>query len=191
MDVNGENAPIDRAGSADNLLPLQTPRGPHGGSNRYALKVAGLTVLACLLLASQVFVAYMVFDQKQQIQTLQKNSNDLKRELHSAQVAPIKMREPLNRFPLMHAFVDLEKVATEAPVKEVKKRDSVGMDEMIGLLEENFEMPKFNDTILANLQSLKKQLNESNWKSFEGWLRNWLIFQASQHMPATTKKLEE
>ncbi|XP_061542143.1 CD74 molecule, major histocompatibility complex, class II invariant chain a [Phycodurus eques] len=182
MEEIGENAPLERAGSADNLIRVERSRR---GSNSYALKVAGLTMLACLLLASQVFVAYMVFDQKQQIQILQKNSDNLNRQLHAAQVATIKMREPMNSFPRIHAFVDFDSVATEAPVKQEKKRDSVGMDEMIGLMEENFEMPKFNDTILANLQSLKKQLNETEWKGFESWLRNWLIFHMSQQMPIT------
>lgn len=51
------------------------------GSNSRALKIAGLTTLACLLLASQVFTAYMVFDQKQQIHNLQKNSERMGKQL--------------------------------------------------------------------------------------------------------------
>lgn len=44
------------------------------GSNSRAFKVAGLTTLACLLLGSQVFTAYMVFGQRQQIQDLKGNN---------------------------------------------------------------------------------------------------------------------
>lgn len=51
------------------------------GSNSRALKIAGLTTLACLLLASQVFTAYMVFGQKQQISALQTNSERMGRQL--------------------------------------------------------------------------------------------------------------
>lgn len=43
--------------------------------------MAGLTTLACLLLASQVFTAYMVFNQKQQIHTIQKNNEKLGKQL--------------------------------------------------------------------------------------------------------------
>lgn len=50
-------------------------------SNKRALTVAGLTTLACLLLASQVFTAYMVFNQKQQIHSLQKNSERMGKQL--------------------------------------------------------------------------------------------------------------
>lgn len=51
------------------------------GSNSRALKVAGLTTLACLLLASQVFTAYMVVSQKGQINSLQKNSEKMGKQL--------------------------------------------------------------------------------------------------------------
>lgn len=54
------------------------------GSNSRALKIAILTTLACLLLASQVFTAYMVFDQKQQIHTLQRNSERMRKQLTRA-----------------------------------------------------------------------------------------------------------
>lgn len=52
------------------------------GSNSRALKVAGLTTLACLLLASQVFTAYMVFGQKQQISQLQSKSDNMAKDIH-------------------------------------------------------------------------------------------------------------
>lgn len=51
------------------------------GSNSRALKVAGLTTLACLLLGSQVFTAYMVFGQRQQIQELQGNNERLSKQM--------------------------------------------------------------------------------------------------------------
>ncbi|XP_057706234.1 CD74 molecule, major histocompatibility complex, class II invariant chain a [Corythoichthys intestinalis] len=183
MEENGENAPLARAGSAEPLVRAETSGR---SANRYALKVAGLTTLGCLLVASQVFVGFMVFNQKQQIRTLQKDSDQMLRQLHAAQVAPVKLRDPMNVFPLMHPFADFGKVVTKAPVKQKeKKMDSVGVDEMIGLMEENFELPKFNDNILGNLQSLKKQLNHSSWESFESWLRNWIIFNMSQNPPTT------
>lgn len=56
------------------------------GSNSRALKVACLTTLACLLLGSQVFTAYMVFGQRQQIRELQgKNERMSKQMTRSSQ----------------------------------------------------------------------------------------------------------
>lgn len=51
------------------------------GSNSRAITIAGLTTLACLLLASQVFTAYMVLDHKQQIHSLQKNSERMSKQM--------------------------------------------------------------------------------------------------------------
>ncbi|XP_054648489.1 H-2 class II histocompatibility antigen gamma chain-like isoform X2 [Dunckerocampus dactyliophorus] len=186
MAENGENAPLaggSRAGSAD---PLVGPERSRGGSNSRALKVAGLTTLACMLVASQVFVVYMVFDQRQQIHSLQKNADKMNRQLQAPQAAPIKMLEPMNRFHLMDVLLDAGSAAPEpkpkAPVKEEKPsvQTSIGVEEMMSLMEENFELPNFNDTILGNLQSLKRQMNQSNWKSFESWMGNWILFEMAQ-----------
>lgn len=49
--------------------------------NGKALKVAGLTVLACLLLAGQAFTTYYVVSQKDHLQALEKGQDTLKREL--------------------------------------------------------------------------------------------------------------
>lgn len=54
---------------------------PFRASNSRALKVAGLTTLACLLIASQVFTAYIVLGQKEQIHELQKSSEQMGRDL--------------------------------------------------------------------------------------------------------------
>ena len=62
------------------LFPLTSIRS----SNSRAFKVAGLTTLACLLLASQVFTAYMVFGQKQQINSLQRDSDKMAKRLTRA-----------------------------------------------------------------------------------------------------------
>lgn len=52
-------------------------RSPNGK----ALKVAGLTVLACLLLAGQAFTAYYVVGQKDHLQALEQGQDTLKKEL--------------------------------------------------------------------------------------------------------------
>nr|XP_057919473.1 CD74 molecule, major histocompatibility complex, class II invariant chain a [Doryrhamphus excisus] len=183
---NGENAPLaegSRAGSAEALL---APERSRRGSNSYALKVAGLTTLACVLLASQAFMGYMVFDQRQQIHALQRNADRMNRQLQAPRVTPIKMPEPMNDFHLMDKLWDGDSAVPEpkAPVEEEKKQSvaaSVGVDEMMSLMEENFALPTFNDTILGNLQSLKRQMNQSNWKSFESWMGNWILFEMAQY----------
>ncbi|XP_061901932.1 H-2 class II histocompatibility antigen gamma chain-like isoform X2 [Entelurus aequoreus] len=186
MADTAENAPLvegNLAGSAD---ALATQTRPRGGSNSCALKVAGLTTLGCLLVASQVFVAYMVFDQGRQIQTLQRNADKMTRQLQAPQGVPIKKRVPANGHPLMNSFLEADAAVSlpepKAPAEEEKHSVSaaVSVEEMMSLMEENFELPEFNDTIFGNLQSLKKHLNHSNWKSFESWMGNNILFQMAQ-----------
>ncbi|XP_047441670.1 CD74 molecule, major histocompatibility complex, class II invariant chain a [Mugil cephalus] len=152
-----------------------------GGSNSRALKIAGLTTLACLLLASQVFTAYMVFNQKQQIHTLQKNSERMSKQVtRSSQGAgaPMRMAMPMKTLPLLMDFnpdEDSKKPTEETAVVSVEKQ-------LMELMQDS-SMPHFNETFLDNLQSLKQQINESDWKKFESWMRYWLIFQLAQQKP--------
>lgn len=50
-------------------------------SNGKALKVTGLTVLACLLLAGQALTAYLVWGQKEHISALTSSQEKMKTEL--------------------------------------------------------------------------------------------------------------
>ncbi|XP_033948737.1 CD74 molecule, major histocompatibility complex, class II invariant chain a [Pseudochaenichthys georgianus] len=166
------------AGSEEVLV---IPEVPARSSNKRALKVAGLTTLACLLLASQVFTAYMVFDQKQQIHSLTKSSERLDKQLSRPVKAPIKMHMPMRSFPLLTAFTS----EVEAKTPLTKLQDTVSsMETQLKDLMQNPQLPQFNETFLANLQSMKQHVNESEWTSFESWMRYWLIFQMAQKEPA-------
>lgn len=89
------------AGSEDALI---TPHATRRTSNSRALKVAGLTTLACLLVASQVFTAYMVYGQKQQINSLQRDSEKMSKQLTRSSPAMSRVRIPMNSMPLLMDF---------------------------------------------------------------------------------------
>ncbi|KAF1384627.1 hypothetical protein PFLUV_G00122170 [Perca fluviatilis] len=183
MAQSGEDAPLARGSLAGSEEVLVAPAGPTGGSNSRALKVAGLTTLACLLLASQVFTAYMVFDQKEQIHSLQKSTDRMGKQMtrSSPAVAPMRMQMPMNSLPLlMDSTSDQD---TTTPL--TKLQDTlVSVETQLKDLMQDSQLPQFNETFLANLQSLKQHVNESEWKSFESWMRYWLIFQMAQQSPA-------
>uniref|UniRef100_A0AAX7SK46 Thyroglobulin type-1 domain-containing protein n=1 Tax=Astatotilapia calliptera TaxID=8154 RepID=A0AAX7SK46_ASTCA len=181
-----DDAPLARGNLADSeetLLPLAAPRG---GSNSRALKIAGLTTLACLLVASQVFTAYTVFSQKQQIHTLQKNSDRINKQLtrSSHAVAPVRMAMPMNSLPLLMDFTE-DSTAPKTPLTKLQNTAIVSVEKQLMDLMQDSELPQFNETFLANLQTLKQQMNDSEWKSFETWMRYWLIFNMAQQQPAT------
>ncbi|XP_069576099.1 CD74 molecule, major histocompatibility complex, class II invariant chain a [Brachyistius frenatus] len=187
MDNPQEHAPLAAGSLAGSEEDLVLPGRPRGGSNSRAFKIAGLTTLACLLLASQVFTAFMVFDQKQQIHTLQRNSEKMTKQLtRSAQApkAPFRMAMPMNSMPLLTDFTsDQDSVKTKTPLTKLQKTAVVSVEKQLMDLMQDSKLPLFNETFLANLQSLKQQINESEWKSFESWMRFWLIFQMAQQKP--------
>ncbi|XP_071373425.1 CD74 molecule, major histocompatibility complex, class II invariant chain a [Centroberyx affinis] len=186
MDHSPEDAPLatgNRAGSEEALI---LPGRPRGSSNSRAFKVAGLTTLACLLLASQVFTAYLVFNQKQEIHSLQRNSENMRKQLtRRAQAAPMQMHMPMNSLPLLMDFTSDEdpKTAKKKPLTKLQDTAIVNVEKQVKDLLQNSQLPQFNETFLANLQSLQKQMEDSEWKGFESWMRHWLIFQMAQEKP--------
>lgn len=164
------------------VLPARTTRS----SNGRAFKVAGLTVLACLLLASQVFTAYMLITQKEQIHSLQSKSDSLRQQMaNKPKVALVKMNPPMNTIPLMDFSDDQDKKAempktnlpdVPAPVDSVEKQ--------VKDFLQNFQVPQSNGTFLTNVQALQKQMDATEWAGFESWLRQWLIFQIVQEKQA-------
>ncbi|KAM3612595.1 uncharacterized protein V6R79_010770 [Siganus canaliculatus] len=181
MANNPEEAPLARGSLAGSEEVLVAQAGPRGGSNSRALKVAGLTTLACLLLASQVFTAYMVFNQKQQIHSLQRNSERAGRVLTrpSQAMAPVRMQMPMDTLPLL----SLDELASVKPKTEVQDIVATVEQDVKEVLQ-NIELPHFNSTFLANLLSLQQQ-NDTEWQSFQSWMRYWLVFQMAQQKPPT------
>ncbi|KAL0974032.1 hypothetical protein UPYG_G00214510 [Umbra pygmaea] len=175
------DALLERAGSQDAILPIVQRR--RGGSNSRAFKVAALTVLACLLLAGQALTAYLVFNQRGQIHDMQKSNDNIRKQIRNRPpVAPVQMHMPLLNMPRLVDFSEEEKSPKETPLTKLENTAVVieSLEKQVQDLLENSELPQFNETFLANLQSLKKQMEGSDWKDFETWARNWLIFQMAQ-----------
>ncbi|KAM8908133.1 CD74 molecule, major histocompatibility complex, class II invariant chain a [Spinachia spinachia] len=181
MADSAEDAPLSTGSLAGSEEVLVSSASPAGGSNQRAFKVAALTTIACLLLASQVFTAFMVFDQKQQIHSLQKDSNRLGKQLTRSSQAPVRMQMPMS-FPLLTDFTSID----DAKKPLTKLQDTVvSLETQLKNLMQDSQLPQFNDTFLDNLRSLKQHVNESEWTSFESWMRYWLIFQMAQQNPPT------
>ncbi|KAM9849542.1 CD74 molecule, major histocompatibility complex, class II invariant chain a [Aulostomus maculatus] len=182
MDRGEEDAPLAAGNSHEALVGNVEVRR---GSNSRALKIAGLTTLACLLLASQVFTAYMVMGQKQQIQNLQMDSERMGRQLTrpSQVVLPMKVPMAMNSLSLLNNFDD----STASKQSMTKLQDTavmVTMEEQVKNLLQGLEVPRFSGDFLANMQNLKDHMNETDWKSLETWMSHWLLFQLAQQKPA-------
>lgn len=186
-----ENPPQDQRSLAGSDVALLNPAAPRRSSNSRAFKIAGLTTLACLLLASQVFTAYMVFGQKQQINSLERDSEKMAKQLTRSSQAVGSMRMPIKNMPLM---MDLtldsdDDSAAKTPMSKLQDTVIVSLEKQLTDLLQIPHLPQFNETFGPNMQSLKQQMNDSEWKDFESWLRHWLIFQLAQQMPAAPTSL--
>ncbi|XP_054890632.1 CD74 molecule, major histocompatibility complex, class II invariant chain a [Poeciliopsis prolifica] len=185
MADNPEDAPLARGSVSGSHEVLVNNAGPRGGSNSRALKIAGLTTLACVLLASQVFTAYMVFGQGQQIHDLKKNSERMGKQMSrvSQGVAPARMAMPMNSLPLRLDFTE-DDTSSKTPLTKLEDTAIVSVEKQVMDMLKDVSLPQFNETFLANLRSLKQQINDSEWESFQSWMRFWLIFQMAQQVPA-------
>ncbi|XP_027009248.1 CD74 molecule, major histocompatibility complex, class II invariant chain b [Tachysurus fulvidraco] len=105
--------------SAQNEQPAITGRSSRGGSNKKALVVAGVTVLATLLIAGQAFTAYSVYKHSEKLGMLERRSDRLQEMTVRARVnqTPMKMAVPMSAVRLMAADFSDKKVETTSPPK--------------------------------------------------------------------------
>uniref|UniRef100_A0A4W5LAR5 CD74 molecule, major histocompatibility complex, class II invariant chain a n=1 Tax=Hucho hucho TaxID=62062 RepID=A0A4W5LAR5_9TELE len=181
-----DDALLESAGSQDVILPITTNTR---ASNSHAFKVAGFTVLACLLLAGQALTAYLVFNQRGQIHDMQKSNNNMRKQLRNRPpvVAPVKMQMPMLNTARLIDFTDED---AKTPMTNLEATAIVSLEEQVKDLLQNPLLPQFNETFLANLQSLKKQMEETEWEGFETWARYWLLFQMAQEKPPAPPTLQ-
>uniref|UniRef100_A0A4W4G0E3 Thyroglobulin type-1 domain-containing protein n=1 Tax=Electrophorus electricus TaxID=8005 RepID=A0A4W4G0E3_ELEEL len=104
MENQHNEALLERSASSDTVTQ---PRN----SNAKAFKVAGLTVLACLLLAGQAITAYFVLGQREHISALERGQENMKKELtRRVSAAPKMMHVPMNSMPLLKSLTDDDSV---------------------------------------------------------------------------------
>ncbi|XP_030637437.1 CD74 molecule, major histocompatibility complex, class II invariant chain b [Chanos chanos] len=96
---------------------------PNRGSTRHALKVAGLTLLAGMLIAGQAITAYMVYNQREKLSTLETRTEMLREVSRRPTVmrTPMRMHLPLNTVPLLADLPDSEKKDGSASVPTAKR----------------------------------------------------------------------
>ncbi|XP_048884231.1 CD74 molecule, major histocompatibility complex, class II invariant chain a [Brienomyrus brachyistius] len=164
------------------------------GSTARALKISGLTMLACMLVAGQALTIYYVASQHSQIRDLENTASNLKLQASrrpSGPSSPQVVRMPLYNMPML---MDMRNVDNnKIPATKLENTAKLSMEGQVKELLQGMELPKFNETFLANLKSLKNQMQESDWKGFENWMHQWLLFQMAQEEPsvATTEATKE
>ncbi|XP_026165644.1 CD74 molecule, major histocompatibility complex, class II invariant chain b [Mastacembelus armatus] len=106
-------------GAARQETAINVGAPSQGGRSTRAYKVAGITLLACVLIVSQVAIAYLLLSQKSDIKSLEEQSNSLKAELTRGRSVsvPVKSHIPMNALPALQLDTMDEETLTEAPGK--------------------------------------------------------------------------
>ncbi|XP_027021049.1 CD74 molecule, major histocompatibility complex, class II invariant chain a isoform X2 [Tachysurus fulvidraco] len=163
MENHQNEALLERASSSETVTE---PRSRN--SNSKALKVTGLTLLACLLLAGQAFTAYYVVGQKDHLQALEKGQDALKKEMtRMLTVAPKMMHTPMNNMPLMVA-IDEDSPKQRIPLTKLRSSSFTIQKEGSGLVEgprafaKGIMMPKNHMPLLSEISMDKLEEEEKS-----------------------------
>ncbi|CAF97070.1 unnamed protein product [Tetraodon nigroviridis] len=111
MDPETPNQPLIRGNTA-------ATEPANGGRSTRAYKVAGITLLACVLVVGQAMTAYFLLTQKGEIKSLEEQSNKLKSEMTKGRSAASSSQMRIPAIPIPGLFdISLDK-DTEPEKKE-------------------------------------------------------------------------
>ncbi|XP_070595166.1 HLA class II histocompatibility antigen gamma chain [Erythrolamprus reginae] len=145
------------------------------------------SLLGVLLLAGQAVTVYFVYQHDNQITKLTMSTQQLKLDslndrmsknvqrsgpkLAMANMMPLALNEP--------EFLLMESKLSNSTKDQVKRL----------LLRENptRTFPQLKSNFLENMGYLKIRMPYNDWKDFETWMHNWLIFQMAQNQNTEEK----
>ncbi|KAL6102105.1 uncharacterized protein ACO6RY_17216 [Pungitius sinensis] len=125
-DAEIQNQPL-LAGTSQQAVNAQ------GRRSSRAYKVAGLTLLACVLITGQVVTTYFVLSQRSDIQTLKDQNSNLQSKMTASRSAAAPVRMSMNAMNAMKVLdvVD-EEATTEVTDKTVPQQATDCMLEALG-----------------------------------------------------------
>uniref|UniRef100_A0A8C3AXN4 Thyroglobulin type-1 domain-containing protein n=1 Tax=Cyclopterus lumpus TaxID=8103 RepID=A0A8C3AXN4_CYCLU len=119
----------------------QQAANAQGGRSSRAYKVAGLTLLASVLIVGQALTVYFVLSQKSDIKSLQEQNNNLDSQLTRSRAVAVPVRMSMNKAAnMMDVFVD-EETSTKDPEQTVTQQATVCQLEAAGM--KPVELPGF------------------------------------------------
>ncbi|XP_031696837.1 CD74 molecule, major histocompatibility complex, class II invariant chain b [Anarrhichthys ocellatus] len=111
----------------------QQAANAQGGRSSRAYKVAGLTLLACVLIVGQAMTVYFLFSQKSDIKTLREQNENLGSEMTKSRSVAVSMRMPMNALPKLMAFSLDDDSSTEVPDTTVPQQATLCQLEAAGV----------------------------------------------------------
>ncbi|XP_035803171.1 CD74 molecule, major histocompatibility complex, class II invariant chain b [Amphiprion ocellaris] len=92
---------------------------PEQGRSSRAYKVAGITLLACVLIVGQAMTAYFLLSQRNDIKSLEEQGTQLKSEMTKGRSVsvPLRMHMPMNTLTELMDDTAEEESGTDGPAK--------------------------------------------------------------------------
>ncbi|XP_028279542.1 CD74 molecule, major histocompatibility complex, class II invariant chain b [Parambassis ranga] len=157
-DPDNPTQPLVRSPSQHTAVTVGAPAQGQRPSRAY--KIAGVTLLACVLIVGQAMIAYFLLSQRNDIKALQEHNDELKQEMTKGRSAsvPMKMHLPMNS---MLEVVD-DKISEEASTGGPEKSATPCQLEATGL--KPVQVPGFRPACDKNgLYQAKQCFMEHCW----------------------------
>ncbi|KAF6080748.1 CD74 molecule [Phyllostomus discolor] len=166
-------------------LPMlsQRPGAPESSKCSRGALYTGFSVLVALLLAGQATTAYFLYQQQGRLDKLTVTSQNLQLEnmrmklpKPAKPVSQMRMATPM----LMHALP----MEGAGPMQNATKYGNTTLDHVMHLLLKADPLkvyPQLKGTFPENLKKLKRTMEGLDWKVFESWMHQWLLFEMSKN----------
>ncbi|KAM7142496.1 HLA class II histocompatibility antigen gamma chain isoform 1-T1 [Molossus nigricans] len=162
----------------------QRPSAPESKCSRGAM-YTGFSVLVALLLAGQATTAYFLYQQQGRLDKLTVTSQNL--QLESLRMKLPKSAKPVNKMrvatPMLMQALPVEGML-QGPMQNATKYGNTTQDHVMHLLLRADPMkvyPQLKGNFPENLKHLKKTMEGLDWKIFENWMHQWLLFEMSKN----------
>ncbi|XP_016066082.1 PREDICTED: HLA class II histocompatibility antigen gamma chain [Miniopterus natalensis] len=169
-------------------LPMlgQRPAAQESKCSRGAL-YTGFSVLVALLLAGQATTAYFLYQQQGRLDKLTVTSQNL--QLESLRMKLPKPAKTLSKMriatPMLMQALPMEGLM-QGPMQNATKYGNSTLDHVMHQLLRADPLkvyPQLKGSFPENLKYLKKTMDGLDWKVFESWMHQWLLFEMSKNSP--------
>lgn len=167
-------------------LPMlgQRPGAQESKCNRGAL-YTGFSVLVALLLAGQAATAYFLYQQQGRLDKLTVTSQNL--QLENMRMKLPKSAKPVSKMrvatPMLMRAMPMEDLF-QGPMQNATKEGNTTMDHVMHLLQRADPLkvyPQMKGSFPENLKHLRNTMEGLDWKVFEIWMHQWLLFEMSKN----------
>ncbi|XP_044520431.1 HLA class II histocompatibility antigen gamma chain [Gracilinanus agilis] len=141
----------------------------------------GFSMLMALLIAGQAATIYFVYQQQGRLDKLTVTSQNL--QLESLKMKLPKSAMPVSKLRMATPLLMRELEPESLPSMDLTKVGNSTTDQVKYLLQQSDPRRSFPDltkSFQENLKHLKSNMDPQNWKIFESWMHQWLLFEMSK-----------